>query len=78
MEGLEAHLMESRRLLSASGGTGFPTFILERNGVFKRLEHAQFLGRPAAWRETLTTNIPHLQPAAVETEIGCGPDGYLV
>ncbi len=75
---LEAHFMESRRLLSASGGTGFPTFILERDGALQRLEHGHFLGRPAAWHEALTTNLPHLEPAAVGTAIECGPDGCLL
>lgn len=75
---LEAHFMESRKLLSASGGTGFPTFLLERDSVFQRLNHAQFLGRPADWREALTTNLPLIESAAVGTGIGCGPDGCLV
>ena len=77
-ETLEAHFVESRMLLSASGGTGFPTFLLERDGVLQRLDHARFLGRPAVWREALTANLPHLEPEAVGMEIGCGPDGCRI
>ena len=77
-EGLEAHFLGSRRLLGASGGSGFPTFILERDGALQRLDHAQFLGQPAAWREALTTKLPHFEPAAFGMGIGCGPDGCLI
>lgn len=72
------HFAESREFLGKSGGRGFPTFVLERNGTLERLDHTQFLGRPEAWESALrgmaiTTPSPTLAMRA-----GCGPDGCAI
>ena len=50
---VHSNFAESREFLSKSGGRGFPTFVLERNGTLERLDHTQFLGRPEAWQSAL-------------------------
>jgi len=69
-----AHILESRQLLQRCGGQGFPTFILERDGTFEVISHAQYYGNLEGWRELLAT----LQPrTGQENELVnvCGIDG---
>ncbi|MFT3735088.1 MAG: DsbA family protein [Rhodocyclaceae bacterium] len=40
---------QARTLLEASGGRGFPTFILEHEQRLMRLDHARVYGQPAAF-----------------------------
>ena len=71
-EKANAHFAESRNFLADVGGKGFPTFVIERDGHFERLDHTQFLGRPDAWRARLQ-NLNTRQFASCEV-IGCGLD----
>ena len=52
----------------------FPTFVLEQNGALERLDYANSLDRPAAWREALITSAPLIQPAVIEMESSYGFD----
>ena len=72
-EKVNAHFAESRNFLADVGGRGFPTFVIERDDRFERLDHTQFLGRPDAWRAALQT-MNTGQFASSEMEIGCGLD----
>jgi putative protein-disulfide isomerase len=54
---VQAHMTESRRLLSRVGGQGFPTFALETPRGFAMLDSARWLGKPAEWRKALETSI---------------------
>lgn len=49
----QAHIQESRELLQRVGGQGFPTFVLEQNGMFKVLNTADYLGDLDAWQARL-------------------------
>ena len=48
-----AHFAESRLLLEKVGGRGFPTFILESEGGFRKLDHTPFLGDRDGWSRSL-------------------------
>ncbi len=76
-ETVNAHFAKSRNLLGAAGGRGYPTFVIERDGVLERLDHSQFLGRPEAWQRALQS-INVSQPAPTHMEVGCGPDGCVI
>ncbi len=52
-EPVHTHFAESRAFMPEVGGSGFPTFLLERHGGFQRLEYDANLGRPQAWAESL-------------------------
>ena len=52
-EELAAHLNASRALLAEVGGHGFPTFVLEQDGVMEVLDTGRWLGQPAAWTSYL-------------------------
>ena len=54
---LEQHIRDTERLLSQSGGRGFPTFLLEQPGALERLDHSPFLGRPAAFAQVLVERL---------------------
>ncbi len=54
---LDQHFRESERLLTQSGGQGFPTFALERQGSLLRLDHAACLGRPDDWARLLAARL---------------------
>ena len=75
---VSSHFAESRALLSRSGGRGFPTFVLERDGILELLNHSQFLGRPEAWQNALETAAVSVPPSIVAVEAGCGPNGCAI
>jgi putative protein-disulfide isomerase len=54
---MQAHFNESRALLAKAGGSGFPTFALERDGRLSPLDAAGYSGQPDAWRDFLTSQI---------------------
>ena len=68
----------SREFLSKSGGRGFPTFVLERNGTLERLDHTLFLGRPEAWQSALKSMAFTIPSATLAMEGGCGPYGCAI
>ena len=49
----QAHIDESRALLSKSGGSGFPTFAIEQGGRLFALNISAYFGQPDSWRELL-------------------------
>lgn len=51
--GVQAHMTDSRRLLSRVGGEGFPTFALETARGLAMLVSSRWLGKPAEWRAAL-------------------------
>ena len=69
------HFAESREFLGRSGGRGFPTFVLERNGTLERLDHTQFLGKPEAWESALRSMAVTLPSPSLAMATGCGPNG---
>ena len=71
------HFAESREFLGKSGGRGFPTFVLDRNGTLERLDHTQFLGRPEAWQSALRS-MAVTTPPTLAMEAGCGPNGCAI
>jgi len=48
-----AHIQETRLLMSELGATGFPSFVLEKEGRFSILDISGYLGRPDQWKELL-------------------------
>jgi putative protein-disulfide isomerase len=50
---IDAHIDETRRLMSQVGASGFPTFVLEIDGQRLVVPHAQFAGNPAGFAEWL-------------------------
>ncbi len=75
---VSSHFAESRAFLDRSGGRGFPTFVLERNGTLERLNRKAFLGRPDAWQNALETMAVSVPPTIVAVEAGCGPNGCAI
>ena len=72
------HFAESRDFLGKSGGRGFPTFVIERNGTLARLDHTQFLGRPEAWQSALRSMTVITSSPTFAMEAGCGPNGCAI
>ncbi|MCW8276163.1 DsbA family protein [Pseudomonas sp. PCH199] len=71
----EAHIKDSRALLSKIGGQGFPTFALEHSGRFTLIDIGPWLGKPrdfAVWLSQSTST--QTSPATVPT---CGLDGCI-
>lgn len=66
-EGVQAHIRETRALMARVGAQGFPSFVLESEGVLKCLDIAGFLGHPQdfqAWLRSQT--IAAATPVAAE------------
>ncbi|MFC7208100.1 hypothetical protein ACFQOZ_16575 [Comamonas endophytica] len=60
---VQSHIQESREWLQASGGQGFPTFVLEFTDrssgqrVAQRVDIGPWLGNPAGWAEHLQQGL---------------------
>jgi putative protein-disulfide isomerase len=54
---VQAHMLDSRRMLSRVGGQGFPTFALETKRGLSMLDSARWLGKPAEWRALLEASL---------------------
>ena len=52
------HVVATRALMNRLGATGFPSLVLERDGIFTRIELAPYLGRPDAWLAFLGQHFP--------------------
>jgi putative protein-disulfide isomerase len=61
----QRHIADSRRLLAAIGGHGFPTFFVERaDGSVRRLDAGSSLGQPERWRALLQQTLDSPSPNA--------------
>ena len=49
----QKHVQQSRDLLHAVGGAGFPTFALESKGTWTVVDSSRYLGRVPEWIEAL-------------------------
>jgi putative protein-disulfide isomerase len=54
---VQAHMTESRRLLSRVGGQGFPTFALETPRGMAMIDSSRWLGKPVEWRKLLEASL---------------------
>ncbi|MEB0047796.1 MULTISPECIES: DsbA family protein [unclassified Pseudomonas] len=69
----DRHIKESRALLAAVGGQGFPTFALERDGQFTLIDIGPWLGKPEAFAQWLGQSFP--TQASSSPVQACGLDG---
>lgn len=53
---VEAHIAESRRLMSRIGASGFPAFALEIDGAWQTVAHQQFASDAKAFAQWLEQN----------------------
>ncbi|GGB84829.1 DsbA family protein [Marinobacterium zhoushanense] len=54
-ESVMGHIDDTRRMLDANGGGGFPTLLLETEGGLRRLEISNYYGQTQRWSEFLHT-----------------------
>jgi len=59
-EAVQAHINETRKLMDQVGAQGFPSFVLETDGVLQTLNVAGYLGHPQAFQDWLRsqTTLP--------------------
>ena len=50
---IDAHIHATRKLMSQWHVQGFPSLVLEQNGVFKRVDHSSFYGHVEAFKSQL-------------------------
>lgn len=53
----QAHINESRALLSKAGRGGFPTFAIEQDERLRAIDVSAYFGRPGSWQEFLKSQI---------------------
>jgi putative protein-disulfide isomerase len=72
----QAHITQSRALLTQVGGQGFPTFALRTGERMTVIDTGSFLGHVPRWQAWLREQVAS-HPAAVPAGAGfaCGPDG---
>ncbi|WER46685.1 DsbA family protein [Cupriavidus sp. WKF15] len=72
------HIEQSRRLLGALGGRGFPTFALETDGGYRVLDFGPYLGKAAEWQASIAQQLPANTNDAGRASPVCGPDGCVL
>ena len=78
-EAVQRHISQTRALMQRLGVQGFPSFVLEEAGGWRRLDIGPFMGRPADFAAWLRGQLPAeaIAPAngpANGPAIQCGPD----
>jgi len=69
---LQAHFGDTRALMAQVGAQGFPSFVLHIDGVMKRVDFSQYLGRPKAFQGLLREQLtPVSSPAVVSGVLTC-------
>lgn len=74
-ETVQVHIKETRKLMAEVGAPGFPSFVLETEGVLQIVDIAGYLGHPQAFQDWLRRQS---KPAPTSTDAGalaCGIDG---
>lgn len=64
-EAVQAHIHETRRLMAKVGAPGFPSFVLETDGVLQIIDIAGYLGDPQAFQDRLRS-LSHLPTTSTE------------
>ena len=77
-DAVQAHFHETRAFMAQVGAQGFPSFVLETEGVMKRVDAAGYLGRPQDFQDWLRDQASSAaQPAAADA-FSCDADGCAV
>lgn len=74
------HISETRRQMARHGLSGFPSFLLEVDGRFERVDASAFLGQPAQWSAWLAQRLQTQGAASVAEAVdgpSCGLDGCV-
>lgn len=74
------HISEARRQMARHGLSGFPSFLLEVDGRFERVDASAFLGQPAQWSAWLAQRLQAQGAASVAEAVdgpSCGLDGCV-
>jgi putative protein-disulfide isomerase len=72
----QAHIEQSRALLTRIGGQGFPTLALERDGRFTIVDIGPYLGQTDTWRTWLRHQVGGATAAPTDDKpLVCGVDG---
>lgn len=61
---VDAHIDETRRLMSRIGAGGFPTFVLEAAGAWLAVPHQRYPGDPGGFRNWLSNQLQTRASAA--------------
>jgi putative protein-disulfide isomerase len=72
----QAHIAQSRALLTEVGGQGFPTFVLQQDGQRALVDIGPFLGDVPRWLAWLREQVgSHPATVSAGAAFACGPDG---
>lgn len=71
----QLHIVANRALLARVGGTGFPTFALERGGRYTVIDIAPNLGRADLWTARLLESVGPRSAIPEDATPVCGTDG---
>jgi len=77
-EAVQAHIGATRKFMAKVGAQGFPSFVLETEGVLQSVDIASYLGRPQEFQDWLRSRTTAL---AVTTEAGrfaCDANGCAI
>jgi putative protein-disulfide isomerase len=74
-DGVEAHIQQTRAFMAQVGAQGFPSFVLESDGVFKAFDFSAYLGRPQEFQEWLRSQTRAAATPAAGEAFGCDADG---
>jgi putative protein-disulfide isomerase len=74
-EVVQAHILQTRAFMARVGAQGFPSFVLESEGLFQSIDFAGHLGKPQAFQEWLRSQIGVATTASANKAFSCDADG---
>jgi len=73
--GVREHISNTRHLMAQVGAQGFPSFVLETEGIFKAIDFASYLGKPQEFQAWLRSHIHAESVSTASGTVGCNADG---
>ena len=74
-EAVQAHIQNTRAFMDQMGVQGFPSFLLETAGTFKRLEVGSYIGRAQDFQGWLVSQLHRARAPRQNEAFGCDAHG---
>lgn len=74
----QAHIQQTRALMRQTGAQAFPSFVLERDGLFQTLDFSNFIGRPQEFKDWLSAQTQTAMATPAAEAFSCDAKGCAI
>jgi len=75
---VQRHIEETRKLMSEIGTQGFPSFLLETDGVLQIIDIAEYFGHPQAFQDWLRSQSKRQASGTAVSALACDINGCAI